>query len=62
MTKEEKTIEELQATLFDSKLYEYDNESEEMYLINEETGDRTLVDGSDFAGQGLKKDEVIKHV
>ena len=32
--KEEKTIEEMQATLFDVRVYEYNNQTNKMYYID----------------------------
>ena len=32
--KEEKTIEEMQATLFDVRVYEYNNQTNKMYFID----------------------------
>lgn len=33
-----------------------------MFLFNEENGERKLVEGPEFEGQGLKKGEVVKHL
>ncbi|CDW82063.1 UNKNOWN [Stylonychia lemnae] len=64
LQKEEKTIEEIQPTVFEAKLYEYYNTTEKMFYIDlsKNDGSKRLVEGRQFQGLGLKKSEVIKHL
>lgn len=61
--KEERTIEEMQATVFDAKYYEY--ESGQMYFYPEhmrKPKECVPVEGKEFEGLGLRRDQVISHV
>jgi len=56
--KEERTIEEMQATLFDARYYEFDNATNQMYFFTEPAKKKegVLVAGKEFEGLGLRKD------
>jgi len=63
--KEEKTIEEMQATVFDARYYEYINETNKMFFFGEPAkkgGKGVPVEGPDFEGLGLRRSEVISHI
>eukprot|EP00347_Sterkiella_histriomuscorum_P022045 403331879 len=66
MMKEEKTIEEMQPTVMEARVFEYDNTKDQMFFMegygNNQEVQRRLVEGIAFEGQGLKKSEVIKHL
>lgn len=58
--KAEKTLEEMQATVIDVKYYEYLNEAEQMLFFPNEVG--VPVEGKEFEGLGLHRDQVVTHV
>lgn len=64
--KEEKTIEEMQATVFDIKHFEYFTSTDKMYYIPDRTESKSvqpiLVEGEDFEGLGLNKTQVTEHI
>lgn len=64
--KEEKTIEEMQAFVFDQRYYEYDNATDEMLFYPEaERGSKAgavKVQGKEFEGMGLQKESLVEHV
>ena len=63
--KEEKTIEEMQPTVFDIKYYEYVNEQKKMYYYPEPSQHKQpgfLVEGKEFEGLGLRKEQVVEHI
>lgn len=55
--KAEKTIEEMQSTIFDAKYYEYFNETDQMFFYPEPTKKKEFgvpVAGKEFEGLGLR--------
>jgi hypothetical protein len=63
--KEEKTIEEMQPTIFDARYYEYHNDTDQMFFFPEPAKKKepgVLVSGKEFEGLGLRKDQVIGHI
>jgi hypothetical protein len=54
----------MQATVFDVRYFEWDNTTDEMWYFKapEEGEAPQKVQGREFEGQGLKKDQVIAHI
>ncbi len=61
--KEERTIEEMQPTVFDARYYEH--QGEQMYFYPEHIRrpkERVLVESKEFEGLGLDKNQLVAHV